>query len=197
MNPIRVLGVDPGFASIGYAVFEVYRDSERVVDAGLIATTKSDAKRKVRASEDNLERAKEIFSALDGLAERWGVTAVCAETMSFPRNSAAAAKMAMCWGVLAAIVQKRGLALAQASPQEVKKASCGKKDASKEEVPTSVGSRYPEIQNCVKGVAPSRREHPYDAAATVVACLGSEVLLLARKVAPSCEVSTASSSRAT
>lgn len=197
MKPIRVLGIDPGFSSVGYAVIEVYRDTERVVEAGLIATSKSDAKRKVRASEDNLERSKEIFAALDGLAERWGVTAVCAETMSFPRSSSVAAKMAMCWGVLASIVQKRGLPLTQASPQEVKKASCGKKDASKEDIQASIGTRYPEMQNCVKGVAPSKREHPYDAAATVVACLGSEVLLLARKVAPSCVESTASSSRAT
>lgn len=190
-----VLGIDPGFASIGYAIVAIGPDADRdcPVKMGLIKTSKSSAKRNVRASEDNLDRAKEIAAELQKLLTLYPATLICAETMSYPRNAAAAAKMAMCWGVLAAIAQQKHLPLTQASPQEVKKAVCGKKDASKTDVQQALGALFPAQLTgsghlCSK-VPPSAQEHPYDALAAVIACRDSEVFLLARRMA-ACEVST-------
>lgn len=185
---LYVLGLDPGFASIGYAVVELA--SMQPVQAGVIRTKKSDAKRNVRASEDNLERAKEIAEEIQGLLKQYDIKLVCAETMSYPRNSAAAAKMAMCWGVLAGISQQHGLPVAQATPQEVKKAVCQKRDASKEDVQKAVTKLFPSIGGLLDDTPRSMWEHPHDALAAVVACASSEVFLLARKMAGPCEAST-------
>lgn len=198
MSDFFVLGVDPGFASIGWSVLRVYQSDEIPVAVGVIRTEKSSAKRKVRASEDNLERAKEIAAELRALIEQHQIKLICAETMSYPRNSAAAAKMAMCWGVLAALAGEYDLPITQATPQEVKKAVTGKKDASKEEVQEGVKRLYPALAEAVtknggpyilRDVPRSLWEHPYDATAAVVACRESEVFLLARRMA-SCAGST-------
>ena len=61
---------------------------------GVIRTEKSSAKRQVRASEDNLDRAKEIAEEIQKLVKDYNIQLICAETMSYPRNSSAAAKMA-------------------------------------------------------------------------------------------------------
>ena len=205
MADFHVLGIDPGFASIGWSVVRLDGQGEALVAVGVIRTEKSAAKRNVRASEDNLERAKEIAAELRALIDQYRVQLICAETMSYPRNSAAAAKMAMCWGVLAALAHQYGVPIAQATPQEVKKAVTGKKDASKEEVQEAVKRLYPVLAEAVtrnggpyvlRDVPRSLWEHPYDATAAVVACRESEVFLLARRMA-SCADSTRSSSPAT
>lgn len=198
MSDCFVLGVDPGFASVGWSVLKLLPSGEELVEMGVIRTEKSAAKRNVRASEDNLERAKEIAAAFQTLIDKYRVQLICAETMSYPRNSSAAAKMAMCWGVLAALAHQYGIPIAQATPQEVKKAVTGRKDSSKEEVQEAVRSLFPVLQGgeakhggpyILRAVPRSLWEHPYDATAAVVACRQSEVLLFARRVA-SCEAST-------
>lgn len=190
-----ILGIDPGFASVGYAVVAMGAEpaQDSPIKMGVIRTQKADGKRKVRASEDNLERAKEISKELQTILTLYPASLICAETMSYPRNSAAAAKMAICWGVLAAIAQQRGIALTQASPQEVKKAVCGKKDASKEDVKVALDSMFPSMLTGTLGlcskIPASVQEHPYDALAAVIACRDSEVFLLARRMA-TCAAST-------
>ena len=205
MTEFFVLGIDPGFASIGWSVIRMDASGESLVELGVIRTEKSTAKRNVRASEDNLERAKEIAQELRALIDKYRVQLICAETMSYPRNSSAAAKMAMCWGVLAALAGQYNIPIAQATPQEVKKAVTGKKDASKEEVQEAVRALFTSLQGgeakhggpyVLRAVPRSLWEHPYDATAAVIACRESEVFLLARRMV-SCAASTKSSSPAT
>jgi crossover junction endodeoxyribonuclease RuvC len=187
----RVLGIDPGFASIGYAVLELLPETEVVIDMGVIHTEKSQKKREVRASDDNLNRARKIHSALGALMSKHQPSVICAETMSFPRNSGAAAKVAMCWGVIASLTQTSGVPIVQASPQEIKKALCGVGSASKEQVQNAVQSRYypPGTHGVVplvnilaiNGVKKSDLEHPYDALAAIISCIQSEIVRMARR----------------
>jgi crossover junction endodeoxyribonuclease RuvC len=177
---INVLGIDPGFSSLGYAVVQIHPVRETVLEIGVIHTEKSGAKRNVLAADDNLRRARELFQALNPKMA-W-VRAICAESMSFPRHAPSAAKVAMSWGVLAALAEFRGLPIVQASPQEVKKAVCGAKSASKEEVQQALQMRYgspPGMEEISKG----DMEHAFDALAAVVCCLDSEVVRMARKLA--------------
>ena len=186
---VFVLGIDPGFASIGCAVFQLTTETEVPVLLEVVRTSKSSAKRNVRASDDNLDRAREIAAEFQRIIAAYDIRLICAETMSFPRNASAAAKMAICWGVIAALAHQHGIPVVQASPQEVKKALCGKKDASKEEVQEAVRSRYSALRSedndtpaALRGIPRSLWEHPFDAAAAVVACRDSDVFQLARKM---------------
>jgi crossover junction endodeoxyribonuclease RuvC len=177
---IQVLGIDPGFASLGYALVRLHPVRETVMEIGVIHTEKSGAKQNVLAADDNLRRARELFTAIN-LHTAW-VTAICAESMSFPRNSQAAAKVAMSWGVIAALAELKGFPIVQASPQAIKKVVCGAKNASKEDVQQALRMRYGEMPGAAE-LTKGSMEHAFDALAAVVCCLDSEVVRMARKMA--------------
>jgi len=179
---VRVLGIDPGFASVGYAVVVLTPTKELVAEVGLLRTEPSAKKRKVLVADDNFRRSQEIARDLRHLVRDHQIQLICAESMSFPRNASSAAKVALCWGVLASLSHQLGLALLQASPQEVKKRVCGKRDASKEEVQEALTLRFPDLPEKLGSVPASLREHPYDALASVLPCLDSETVKLARQM---------------
>lgn len=173
-NSFTALGLDPGFADFGWAKVNIYAYRADVPAMGVIRTEKSAAKRNVLAVDDNLRRTFEIYDNLSSLFE--GVSVVCVESMSFPRNSSAAAKVAMTWGVMASLVKKCGVPLLQVSPQAIKKAVCKKNNASKEEVESAVKSIFPFKAGLLEDVAPSHHNHAWDALAAVHACMDSDVM---------------------
>lgn len=181
MSAIIALGLDPGFASVGFALVEIHPVRETVVKLGVIHTEKSGAKQNVLAADDNVRRARELFIALN--REGAWVKVVCAEAMSFPRHAPAAAKMAMGWGVIAALAEMRGWPIVQASPQAIKKSLCGARNASKQDVEHALTVRYGQMP-WAEEVPRGQQEHAFDALAAVVCCLDSEVIRLARKLAP-------------
>ena len=180
---VCVLGVDPGFASLGYAILRLGSQGEALDAAGVIRTSASDKKRKILATDDNARRCREIARELDGLFERWQPAVICAESMSFPRNAATAAKMAMSWGVLIAYSHSRGCPIVQASPQEVKLALTRTKTASKDDVAKAVRARYKNAGKLLTDLPESLHEHANDAVASAVACLESDAVRFLRGLA--------------
>jgi Holliday junction resolvasome RuvABC endonuclease subunit len=178
-----LLGVDPGFASIGLAVYEL-GNPDHVVAMGLITTEKSPKKQEVLASNDNLVRAmeihREIVRVLKETEDRGGkVVAICAEAMSFPRNASAASKVSLTWGVLASLSEARSIPIIQASPQAVKLKVCGSKTATKEEVEEALVKQYPYLPDLV-ALPKTKREHVYDALAVVLTCLNHPTIQAVR-----------------
>jgi Holliday junction resolvasome RuvABC endonuclease subunit len=180
--PLLVLGIDPGFANLGWVLVELdgAAGKEVLLDMGLVTTEKSAKKQNVLASNDNYRRAREISRALRALPRP---RVICCEAMSFPRSSSAAAKVAMTWGVVADYCESEGVAMLMASPKELKHAVCQNAGASKSDVQKALrlrfGARPAELLTAA-GVPASGQEHPYDALAAVVACLNSETLTLLR-----------------
>jgi Holliday junction resolvasome RuvABC endonuclease subunit len=182
---IRVLGIDPGFASIGWAIVRLGRGevSPEIEGMGVFHTQKGDRKQGVLASDDNFRRARELAVFFDEAVN--DIHVACSESMSYPRNASNAAKVALCWGVLASLCEAKSLPMVQASPQEVKKVLCGKKDASKEDVQQALNVRFnwvPKKMLEEQKVTKSDLEHPYDALAAVVACARSEIVVAMRKM---------------
>jgi len=184
-----ILGLDPGFSSLGYAMTTWEDDRLRPLKIGVIHTKKANKKTHVLACEDNFERSRELAVALRRLISGQRIIAVCAEAMSFPRQASVAAKVAMCWGVLADITVTESLALVQPTPQRVKKALCGKITASKEEVQDAVVAYgwTPEDRAAliaqIAALNKGDREHAVDALAVIITSADGEVLRLARKLA--------------
>lgn len=178
-----VLGIDPGFASVGYALIDLLPEGEVLVRVGVLTTKKSLAKHAVYASDDNFNRSREIYRGLADLVNaRERVMTICVESMSFPRNASAAAKVAMSWGILASFSESLSIPLVQISPQEVKKHVCNDRKASKKEVFDAVCLRYKDFKPMCEAmkIPAGQLEHPTDALATVIAALDSDVLKLAR-----------------
>jgi crossover junction endodeoxyribonuclease RuvC len=176
-SSVFLLGVDPGLANMGWSVVELAAWGEKLIEAGVLRTEPSDKKRKVLASDDNVRRGRNMAEALISVMKRHSISAICAESMSFPRSSSASAKMALCWGSLVTLSVLQNLPIIQASPQEIKKTLCGKNNASKDDVEEAVKKRYGDIDQMLLSVAPSCREHAYDSiGATVTALENSEVI---------------------
>ena len=180
---MRVLGIDPGLASLGYALVELTSEDVIVLSMGCVRTKKTDAKRKVRASDDNIERIREVFRNLYPLTD--GIMAICSESQSWPRNASACAKVGMAWGVIGALSELMDVPILQVSPQQLKKVVCGDGTASKAEVAAALNTRFGRdfsIELVENGVPSSAHEHPYDALGAIVSCLDDEVLRLARRL---------------
>ena len=177
-----VIGLDPGFANLGYSVVTWHKAMLHVIDAGVLHTKKSNKKAKVLASEDNFDRARELARELRKFYVRYDVVAICAESMSFPRQASVAAKMAMAWGVIADLCEDKGTALVQATPQRIKKALCPhlKKGASKEDVQKAACALYPEAAAKINLLKKGDWEHAADALAAIITCADSEVMRLVR-----------------
>jgi Holliday junction resolvasome RuvABC endonuclease subunit len=129
-------------------------------------------------------RSRAIYVALSDLIMRYSpVVAIAAEAMSFPRNASNAAKMALSWGVIAAISEALQLPIVQSSPKEVKRAVASDPGASKEEVMAALIGKYPGQFDRFMATSPKADlEHGFDAAATVIAGLPSEAIQVARRI---------------
>ncbi len=174
------LGIDPGFASLGLAAVDLDEHVVRVPRCWVVRTEPSAKKRSVRQSEDLVRRCRELAVALERAIAEWRPAVACAETMSWPRDMKAATRIALAWGAVAAVLERHGIPLVQASPQEVKKALCGSKSASKEDVQVAV-------ESIVEAVTwPAQKtlvEHAADAIAVVLTCRDAELVRALRRVA--------------
>jgi crossover junction endodeoxyribonuclease RuvC len=171
----RILGLDPGFASVGWAVIDLF-DSPQIHALGVLRTKKANRKHEVLAVADNFRRARELGRALGRLVVEQQIDVIAAEAMSFPRSSSVAAKMAMCWGVLARVCEEFDLPVVQASPQQIKRALTGRASASKDDVAAALALRFPNAIGLVAGLPAGLHEHAFDAVGAAVACLGGDVV---------------------
>lgn len=185
---VFILGTDPGFASFGFSVVRLSKSTEEVIRSDVIRTQKSAKKSGVKAADDNFRRSQAISAMLHDVVKEYQPMALAAEAASYPRNASAAAKIAMSWGILADLCYVYQLPMVQASPQEIKKALCNDKSASKEDVRRAMETRYPGQFDEFKARFPARKpprpngqwEHGFDAAGAVVTCLDTDVLRMAR-----------------
>lgn len=181
--PVYVVGIDGGLAALGWAALRLEPTGEVPHALGVFATAPSARRRHVLAADDNLRRARELARSLAGVLDLYRPAVLALEAMSAPRNAASAAKLSMSLGVVAALAEARGLPLVAASPQEVKRALCGRLDASKEDVAAAVVRCLPGAGDLLGRVRPGLREHAADAAAVALACLDADAVRLARRLA--------------
>ena len=125
IEPVFVLGIDPGLSRCGYCVLDASRRRSRPVALGVLRTDRS-APVPVRLSELN--------SDLTGLLDEFSPTALAVERVLFQTNASTAMGVAQAAGVVMAAAAGRGMEVAEYSPNEVKGAVAGFGGASKEQV---------------------------------------------------------------
>lgn len=173
------LGLDPGFASIGVSVVCLSSPLSMLA----LRVIRTDKLKGRKSTEDNLERSIEISKTLFAVLDEFpGIKIVCAESMSYPPNASTAAKMSLCWGVIAALIQQKDLAWVQQSPQEIKKKVCGNRAATKEDIQAAVVALFSgqDLASLHPKVPKTKEEHLYDAAASVLAALDTPEFRLLR-----------------
>lgn len=171
---LQIIGIDPGFSSIGIVAIQIRDDTPILMDAKLIET--KPFKEAMRASEENVIRTKEIYREVLRFFHRNrgnpdGTRLIACEEQSWPRNASSAIKVAFTWGVICAHSVEWDCDVFQVSPKKLKKELTGDSSASKEMVEMFVDSVLSGQLGCmldVEGLAKSKRNHVYDAAGAAI-----------------------------
>jgi crossover junction endodeoxyribonuclease RuvC len=177
---MTVIGLDSGLATCGIAVVRLLPAGEELVAVEVFTSKPSDRKVGVRAADDTARRARELAVVLGTVLEEHRPVAIAIEAPSWPRNAGSAAKMGIAFGVAFGLAEEHDLPLVMATPMDVKVGVVGRKSASKDEVVLAVETRFPGI------TWPKQTglwEHVADAVGVVLACLDSEPLRMARRLA--------------
>lgn len=126
---MKVLGVDPGLASVGWGIVSQHNNRLVFEDQGTITTP----------SKMNLSlRLEQIFTTLCSVIEKNQPDSMSVETLYFAKNKSSAMAVAHGRGVIALTAGLRKIPLYEFSPNEIKQAVVGNGSADKSQVETMV-----------------------------------------------------------
>ena len=106
-----ILGLDPGYAILGYGAVEAERGKIRVIDYGVVETTPK------MTFPERLER---LYAGTKLLLERYRPDHVAFEELFFYRNTTTALQVAAARGVAITAAQQAGLPLYEYTPMQIK-----------------------------------------------------------------------------
>ncbi len=122
---VRILGIDPGYATVGFGVIDAEMGRLSFVDCGVIETSAG-----VRIEQ----RLKTISDCLKALIERHRPDCVSMEELFFYSNQTTAINVAQARGVLLYTCECARLPISEYTPMQVKSAVVGYGRAEKRQV---------------------------------------------------------------
>jgi crossover junction endodeoxyribonuclease RuvC len=125
MNERLILGLDPGFGRMGYAVLSAQGMDLRLVVCDAIVTPTTLA---------YPQRLRQIYEELGVIIAEYQPAEAAIEELFFGRNVTTAIKVAQARGVTILALVQQGLSIAEYTPSEVKLAITGYGAARKEQV---------------------------------------------------------------
>jgi crossover junction endodeoxyribonuclease RuvC len=120
-----ILGLDPGFADLGYGVVEVGGGKDRCLDYGSIRTP---------AGRPLGVRLFSVYDQLHKLIEKHEVESAGIERLFFSVNAKTAMDVAEARGVIRLCLEQRGIRYLEMGPGEIKSAVSGNGRADKGEM---------------------------------------------------------------
>ncbi|MDO4793724.1 MAG: crossover junction endodeoxyribonuclease RuvC [Filifactor alocis] len=120
-----VLGIDPGYAIVGYGVLNYDGNHFAVVDYGSIQTS---------AGQEFIDRIEKIHRGVSLLLEKYKVDEVAIEELFFSKNTKTAIDVAQARGVILLAARQYGAGVYEYTPMQVKQGICGYGGAPKEQV---------------------------------------------------------------
>lgn len=122
---MKILGIDPGMAIVGYSLVEFDGDNVVLLTSGSIKTSKN-------LSES--QRLLEIFEDMTVLIEKYKPDAASVEKLFFFKNQKTVMPVAAARGVIMMALEKFGVPAFEYTPMEVKQVLTGYGRADKKEV---------------------------------------------------------------
>lgn len=122
---IRVIGIDPGYAIVGWGVLDFDGNRFSVVDYGAVQTS---------AGLPFERRIEQIWDELSVVLERHRPGSMAVEQLFFTTNQKTAIDVAQARGVILLCAVKHGLEVMQYTPLQVKQAVVGYGKAEKNQV---------------------------------------------------------------
>ena len=125
IEPVFVLGVDPGLSRCGYCVLDASARRSKAVALGVLRTDPANS---------TPDRLAELADDVRGLLAEFAPAALAIERVLFQVNASTAMGVGQAAGVVMAEAAARGMEVAEYSPNEVKGAVAGFGGADKEQV---------------------------------------------------------------
>lgn len=122
---MRILGIDPGIAIVGFGFLDKQGNKMTPVQYGSIVT---------EAHQEPAVRLNIIYDSLLQLIEKYKPDAVAVEKLYFNRNVTTAFQVGQARGVIMLAAVKSKLAIAEYTPLQVKQAVVGYGKAEKKQV---------------------------------------------------------------
>ena len=123
---MRILGLDPGTATVGYGLIEIEDGQPSLVTYGVLSTSPEDG--------STARRLQLVYQGLNELLEQYRPDAAAVEELFFGRNITTAIRVGQARGVLLLALANAGIPVAEYSPPKIKEAVSGYGKASKQQV---------------------------------------------------------------
>lgn len=153
-----ILGIDPGYGRVGYAVLKKTPTQEEMFDYSCIETN---------PEEETSERILEIAQKIEKIIKKHKPEVLSIEKLFFTTNQKTALKVSEARGVIIYIAQKNGLKITEYTPLEVKTAICGYGKAPKDQVGKMVNA-------LIKLPEPVKYDDTFDAIALCLTCVANK-----------------------
>ncbi len=122
---MRILGIDPGYAIVGYGVLDYQGSRFSTVEYGAVTTP---------AGLPMEQRLGMIYTGLDEIISRTAPEAMAVEQLFFTTNQKTAIAVAQARGVILLCAQQQGVPVFEYTPLQVKQAVVGYGKAVKTQV---------------------------------------------------------------
>lgn len=122
---MRILGIDPGYAIVGYGVLDYDRNKFTVVNYGAITT---------EAGKPFDSRLREIYDDMCSLLDMAKPDCMSIERLYFTNNKTTGIDVAQARGVIMLAAAQRGIEIYEYTPLQVKQAVVGYGRAEKHQV---------------------------------------------------------------
>jgi Holliday junction resolvasome RuvABC endonuclease subunit len=165
---LRVMGVDPGLASLGVAVIEQRATEVAALAATVLRTKKASQKmlRDLRVSADDQRRLGELWDGLVTTVTTHRPRGLAIEGYAPQpgRGGAGGWKSAVVYGVVYGLGRAHDCTVLPFWPGDLKRKLAGKASASKDEVAAVVLGEVAGLAELLRGIPRTQREHVTDAA---------------------------------
>ena len=122
---MRILGIDPGFALMGYGVVDQKSGKYTPVEYGSLETTKNMAMQ---------DRLKALYDGMTAIIERTRPEQAAIEELFFNRNITTAIFVAQARGVAILACANAGIPVAEYTPMQIKQSIAGSGKADKHQM---------------------------------------------------------------
>lgn len=122
---MRILGIDPGIAIMGYGILDYEGNRFKVVDYGSIITSNKDSMPK---------RLEILYNSLEEIIKEYKPDAASFEELFFNQNSKTAIIVGQARGVAILCAQKNSIDVYEYTPLQVKQAVVGYGRAEKKQI---------------------------------------------------------------
>ena len=122
---MRIIGIDPGYAIVGFGILEYSGIDFKVVEYGAITTS---------PDMDFYERLKTIYNDLSFVLKRYGPHSMAIEKLYFNTNQKTGIDVAQARGVIMLSAALNDISVFEYTPLQVKQAVVGYGRAKKEQV---------------------------------------------------------------